>query len=135
MTNDEWDDITAEISAYITIDDLVDKSDRTLLIGMSKSRPNMVQHTYIKDGSIEVVRYILNYDCEHNYELHELLGSVNKYNTYGLNERHVDYMHLFLQHCDYEYMKLLWDRVDSYLIDGEFNDYNFTNGVYKGYIA
>lgn len=111
MNKEEWGLITEVSDKIITIDDLIDKSDRTLVFGKCK-RKRMFHHVYIKDGNIHTVRYDKTFDPNSKIVM----------KIYD-NADYVDYVDMYLQHCDFEFVNLVSHRVDSYRLSGEFNDY------------
>ena len=89
---------------YITIDQLRDRSDRTLLYGWYSSdvfSPNTIHHIYIKDGKMYEVKYhSYNEITLSPYELEQLNLSRKMYKGYTLNPNG----------CDYEFCALLLDK-------------------------
>lgn len=78
----------------IIIDDLEDKSDRTLLYGYDQYRTT--QHVYIKDGKIFAVDY------DYNGPLREISISDNK--------DYIPWKRIYPEKSDYEFCKLLIER-------------------------
>lgn len=79
----------------ITIDDLKDKSDRTLLYGYDSDRETY--HTYIKNEEIITVRYAYNDK------------PVIAYVPYG-KDHYLQLKRIYPEKSDYEFCKLLVER-------------------------
>lgn len=96
MTKQEYDKITntRRSNDLITINDLINKEDRTLLYGYLCDRSTF--HVYIKEEEIFVVRY--------GYEQKPKLCEV------AYNEYYVPDKRLYPECCDYEFCKLLIER-------------------------
>lgn len=85
-------------SSLITVDDLADKSDRTLLYGYTCMRDTW--HVYIKFGRIFTVVYCFGEDPEE--------VSVQENSEFVPNKR------LYPERCDFEFCELLKSK-DIYL--------------------
>lgn len=120
MNKEEWDLVKEVSDKIITIDDLVDKSNRTLVFGRCV-RKRRYHHVYIKDGKIHTFRYDESLDPKS-------MGLLKIYD----NADYVDYVDMYLQYCDFEFIQLISCRVDLYRISGEFNDYVFDHFGYNG---
>ena len=100
---------------------------------------SMYHHVYIKDGEIHTIRYKRMVDDMYDeYPQDYYLDDANKdslsaHHIYMQgNHTFVDYIKLHVQYCDYEFMRLIFKRVDEYYIDGSFTDYEFVDGLYHG---
>lgn len=87
--------IDEDKNALITIDDLDNQSERTLLYGYDCDRNTW--HTYIQNGEIKTVIY--GYDSEYKDFIENRLVISNE--DYIPNKR------LYPSACDYEFCKLL----------------------------
>lgn len=119
ITEEQWDSLTVIDESLITIDDLTDKSDRLLIFAKHK-RDHYYQYTFIEDGIIYTKVREFKYDDID--DVYELLSAFDIKVFH--NAAYVDHLMLCLNYCDYEFVKLLFERVDSYRIDGCFDTMN-----------
>lgn len=118
MTPFEWDLLNFDWrDEMITIDDLVNKSERILCITVCNTHRHF-QVTYVKDLEIRTRSYKLILDWEScDYALNEIKDVDIKRNSDYTNN-----MKLIIDMCDYEFGKLLFQRIDDYMIDGIYFD-------------
>lgn len=100
MTESQYDKLCHKIcpsNSLITIDDLKNKKDRTLLYGYTCDRSTW--HVFVKDGKITVVVY--KYDDKEE--------DIKGFAVYS-NSQYIPDKRLYAECCDFEFCSLLVDR-------------------------
>ena len=110
MNQHELENLTNRKSRVITANDLVDKSDRTLLYGYTCSRDTF--HVYLKNGEIETVLY--------GYNQSPVAYKVNSNHDYVPDKR------VYPEDCDIEFAKLLHD-CGVEIVFTRYNTERYTN--------
>lgn len=120
MNKEEYSILNNEIKELITIKNLTNKEDRTLLYG--NSHMNYVHHLYIKNQNIYMVYYHSSY-IEAVY--------CDKY--IQSNDAYIrNFVKLYPECCDYEFCKLLLNKGLS--LPFRIWDYRVKTNLYWGRI-
>lgn len=94
----------------ISVDDLFDKSNRTLLYGYTCERDTW--HVYLKDGVITTLLYSKYNDNDDFENEHVIDGETYKYVVVdvGANSDYVPDKRIYPNACDFEFCKLILEN-------------------------
>lgn len=112
----------------ISVDDLINKTDRTLLYGYTCNRDTW--HVYLKDGQIVTLVYGWSYENESSEFKYHVKGQMNEKScVYSYNiieiENNIDFIpdkRIYPNACDFEFCKLILDAGGHLPFTGDAND-------------